>query len=377
MIDSLAPGGAERSLVDMAPHLVSAGIRLEVAVLNDRSGLGPELEGIGVPVTVVDGDGRAAWLGAMVRMLRRRRPDVVHTTLFESDIVGRTAAALVRVPVVSSLVNTPYGREHASEAGVGRVRLAGAHAADAATARVVRRFHAVSEPTAAICVARLRLRPDRVEVIPRGRDLARMGPPSQHRRQAARQAVGIASNTPVVLAVGRQEPQKGLDVLVRAVPAVLLEEPSIQVLVAGPEGRATPELRGLVTEVGVGGAIRFLGAREDVPDLLCAADVFVLPSRREGLPGAVLEAMAMEVPIVAADLPTVREAIPDEACGLLVPTGDPAALSRALLRVLADRSGARRRVDVARQRFADRFDIVSVSRAMVRFYETALANGPT
>jgi glycosyltransferase involved in cell wall biosynthesis len=376
LIDSLAPGGAERSLVDLAPHLVAAGIRLEVAVLHDRPGLGAELERSGVPVTVVDGHSRPARVAGMVRLLRRRRPDLVHTTLFESDLVGRTAAALLRVPVVSSLVSTPYGPAHAAEAGVRRSRLLGAQAADAATARTVRRFHAVSEATVEAYVTRLRLRSERFEVIPDGRDLAKLGPSSAERRRTTRHGLGIGPDVPVALAVARQEPPKGLDVLLRAVPAIRSTLPGCLVLVAGGPGRATDELVRLMVDLDVGDSVRFLGHRDDVADLLCAADVFVLPSRREGLPGVILEAMAMGVPVVASDMRPVREAVPDDRYAVLVPPEDPTALAAALTDAVGDRAVAERRAQAARARFTECFEITAVSRAMVGFYEKALRERP-
>ena len=372
LIDSLAPGGAERSLVDLAPHLVAAGIRLEVAVLHDGPGLRVELERSGVPLTVVEGESRAARVAAMVRLVRRRHPDLVHTTLFESDLVGRTAAALVRLPVVSSLVSTPYGPAHAAEARVRRSRLRAAQGVDAMTARVVRRFHAVSEAAADAYVTRLRLRRERVEVIPDGRDVTKMGPASAERRRTTRTALGVGPEVTVVLAVARQEPPKGLDVLLRAVPALRTALPHAMVLVAGAPGRATDDLVRLTVDLDLGDAVRFLGPRDDVTDLLCAADAFVLPSRREGLPGVVLEAMAMGAPVVATDLPPVREAVPDDRYALLVPPEDPAALAAAVTEVVADRTGAECRVEAARARFAERFEVVAVSRAMVDFYRRAL-----
>jgi glycosyltransferase involved in cell wall biosynthesis len=368
VIDSLAPGGAERSLVDLAPHLVAAGVDLDVAVLCDRGGLGPELERCGIPLHVVGGHSRPARVAGMVKLIRRCRPDLVHTILFESDVVGRTAAALLRVPVVSSLTNTPYGPEHAAEAGVRRSRLLAAQGVDAVTARAVRRFHAVSQAAADAYVARLALRPGRIEVIPECRDPAKLGVPSPERRRAARLALGMAPDTPIVLAVGRQEPQKGLDVLLRAVPALHAAVPGTQVLIAAREGRATAELHRLAANLD---QVQFLGGRDDVADLLCAADVMVLPSRREGLPGVVLEAMAMEAPIVASDLRPVREAVPDDRYAILVPPEDPAALAEAMAGALTDRAAAERRVTAARERFTERFDIAAVSRAMVSFYRRA------
>jgi glycosyltransferase involved in cell wall biosynthesis len=376
LIDSLAPGGAERSLVDMAPHLTAAGINLAVAVLHDRSGLAGELEHHRIPVDVVGRESRVSWLIGVASLLRQRRPDLVHTTLFESDLVGRMAATFSRIPVVSSLANTSYGPEHFDESALSTLKLRGAWIADATSARLVRRFHAVSQSVADTSIARLHLPATRVDVIPRGRDVARLGRPSARRRREVRAGLGLPSDVSVVLTVARQEPQKGLDVLVKAFPTVVDRNPHVLLLVAGREGRATANLVRLQTDLRVEQYIRFLGERGDIADLLCAADAFVLPSRREGLPGAILEAMAMSAPVVASDLPTVREVVPDNRFAMLVRPENPIELGKAIASVLADRAGATQRAAAARARFERHFDITAVSRAMLNFYARALLIGP-
>jgi glycosyltransferase involved in cell wall biosynthesis len=176
----------------------------------------------------------------------------------------------------------------------------------------------------------------------------------------------------VVLAVARQEPQKGLDILIKAFPIVLDRNPHARLFIAGREGRATATLAQLRADLRVEPYVHFLGERGDIADLLCAADAFVLPSRREGLPGSILEAMAMRAPVVASDLPTVREVVPDDRFAVLVRPEDPLELGKALTSVLADRAGATRRAVAARARFERQFDIAAVSRAMVSFYGRAL-----
>jgi glycosyltransferase involved in cell wall biosynthesis len=116
-----------------------------------------------------------------------------------------------------------------------------------------------------------------------------------------------------------------------------------------------------------------MGVRTDVPDLLCAADVFVLPSRWEGLGSVLLEAMALEAPIVASDLPTTREILSDGVSARLVPPQEPGLLARAILDVFADTPSAERRARNARTRFVDRYTIDRVSGEMMEFYQRSLA----
>jgi len=372
LIDSLVPGGAERSLAAMAPHLIAGGIRLEVATLHERPGLHDELTGIGVPLHCLAGPGgRAGWIARTVRLIATRRPDIVHTTLFEADVAGRVAAAMCRTPVVSSLVNVAYGPEQQGS-GIGSTKLGAARLVDAVTARPVIRFHAVSRHVGEVMAQRLHLQSVRVEVVPRGRDPELLGRRTEERRASARAGLGLGDD-PVVLAAARHEQQKGLDTLVEAVPFVLGSARAARFLIAGREGTQTRRLYALVDRLGVHDAVWFLGTRADVYDLLCAADVFAFPSRWEGMPGAILEAMALETPIVASDVPPVREAVTDGVSARLVPPGRPQALAEAIVDSLGDPAGNVMRTARALSDFHARFTIGRAAEGMLAFYEHALS----
>ena len=211
----------------------------------------------------------------------------------------------------------------------------------------------------------------RVEVVRRGRDPVQLGEPGPERKRKVRERLGITEEDVVVLAAARHEPQKGLDVLVRALPNVRQSYPTLRFLLAGREGNQTPLLIRLLEQNGLQESTQILGERSDVADLMCAADVWVEPSRWEGGPGAVLEAMALEVPMVVSDLVVYRDAITDRSARL-VPTDDPVALAEAILGVLADRPAAAERARQARARFLERFTIERVAAEMMGFHERAL-----
>jgi glycosyltransferase involved in cell wall biosynthesis len=374
LIDSLAAGGAERSLAALAPAYRERDVELTVAYLHERPGeIREELQAAGAAVHSLAGAGGAAgavWRGR--RLLAARRPDLVHTTLFEADLVGRAAAGLVRVPVVSSLVNAAYGAEQAGAPGLRRRKLLAARALDAASARRVVRFHAISGHVADLMAVRLRLPRGRIDVVPRGRDPAALGERTAARRDTARAALGLPAGTPMVLAAARHEHQKGLDVLLAAFPAVRERVPAARLAVAGRGGNQTPLLEAAAARLGPGGSVAFLGARHDVPELLCAADAFVVPSRWEGFGSVLLEAMALEAPVVASDLPAIREVVADGATALLVPPEQPVALAAAVAATLADPASAAERARRARERFRERFTIDRVADGMVEFYRRAL-----
>lgn len=371
-IDSLAAGGAERSLAHLAACYPGLGIELEIAYLHDRPGVQPDLVEAGARLFPAVGSNRWERIARLTDLVRSRRPHLVHTTLFEADIAGRIAARRAHVPVVSSLVNVAYGEEHRADPNVGRWRLRGAQLVDAVTGRLAVRMHAVSVFVADTMARRLRYPRERIVVIPRGRDAHRLGRRTRERRAALRSALGIDGTVPVALAVARQEHQKGLDVLLDATARVLGRFPDLRVLVAGREGTQSHELRKRSRALGLESRVEFLGARDDVAELLCAADLFVLPSRREGLPGSVLEAMALETPIIASDLPQVRELI-DDSMGVIVPRDGPEQLAAAVIDVLTHAREAQERATRARDRFMAEFTIEEIADRTATFYREILA----
>lgn len=371
LIDSLSPGGAEHSLAALAPHLGDRDVRLTVGYLSEREGLRARIESHGIRVVSLSGSGgrRGAFSRAR-HLVAHLRPDLVHTTLFEADLLGRPAARLAGVPVVTSLVNDAYGPAHLGDQALRRWRVHAAHLADAATAQLAVRFHAISRQVAAAMTTRLALPASKVDVIYRGRDPRVLGVRDEERRARTRTALGVDRDTPLVLAAARQEHQKGLDILLEAFPRVRQQLPRAQLVIAGREGNQTDKLHAQAARRELAGAVRFLGARTDVPDLLCAADVFVLPSRWEGLAGVVLEAMALRTPIVTSALPAVAEAV-DEHSALLVPPERPLALTRAIITVLSDESGAALRAAAAHTRFHAHFAIDGIADQMAAFYRRA------
>jgi glycosyltransferase involved in cell wall biosynthesis len=373
VIDSLArSGGAEQSLLAMAPHLVRAGVELDVAYLVERDGLAEALRGAGATVTKVPGGGRAARVAGVRRLVARSRPDLVHTTLFEADVVGRIASVLTRTPVVSSLVNASYGPEHVGDPRLRAWRVRTAQALDAGTAQVVRRFHAISGHVADTMAARLHVPRHRIDVVSRGRDPDLLGLRTAERAEKARRELGVPLNGPVVVAAARHERQKGLDVLVDAFSLVLADCPDARLVIAGRTGNATAELEAIVDRRRLAGRVQLLGARSDVADIIAAADAFVVPSRWEGLGSVLLEAMALEAPIVASRLPAIQETLGFETA-VLVPPGHAAALAAAIVVTLTDTAGAQTRGRRARERFLAHFTVDRVSAEMIAFYDRALA----
>jgi glycosyltransferase involved in cell wall biosynthesis len=200
-------------------------------------------------------------------------------------------------------------------------------------------------------------------------------PPSVRADRAdVRRRLGIPPDAPLALTVARFTEQKGHAFLLDAVPAILAAAPNARFVWVG-DGPLRPELTRAIREYGLDRAVLMLGQRVDVPDLLVAANCFVLPSLFEGLPIALLEAMAAGLPVVATRVCGNEEAMIDGVTGRLVPPRDPAALAAAMLEAIDPVVGpVWGRAAQARQ--ARAFDARRMARETAAIYERVLAELP-
>lgn len=373
IIDSLGAGGAERSLQEMLPHFEAAGMDVHVACFR-RPAEGVEALVLGRhPVTFVAarGEGRLTQIQRLRQLIREARIDVVHTSLFEADVFGRTATAGTGTAVVTSLVNMPYEvarRKH--DRNVNGGKLLAVRGLEALTGHLFAdRFHAITDAVRQNAHRRYGFPLGRMDVVYRGRDPERLGRRSAARRDRVRTALGLSHEEPLILTAGRQEFQKGQVHLIRALGR--MKTPS-RLIVAGRPGSATGSLEAAVGDAGLEARVTFLGYRDDVPDLMAAADVFALPSLWEGLGCVVLEAMALELPLVASDLAPVREVTEDGAVARLVPATDESALAEALDAHFAAPEQARAQVARARELFESRYTVAESARGMMDIFARAL-----
>jgi len=371
-IDTLEIGGAEKSLLELTSRLDRTRFEPVVCHVYPGDSLRSFFEKAGVRVCCL-GLRPKYRLVAGVRRARQlictERPRLVHTSLFRANQIGRIAAFLSRTPVVSSLVNNSYAAVRLKEnPHMSWWKLKSVQLTDAATARLVRRFHAVAEAVKETSCKQLRIPPDKIAVVPRGRDLSMfMGDLLTDRADSQNEI-----KFPRLLCVGRVIDQKGHKYAIEAFPSIREVFPEAELWIAG-EGWLEADLRQKCRELGIEDAVKFLGRRDDVPDLLRQADVFVFPSLYEGLPGALVEAMLAGRAIVASDLPVTRELIDEGVHGRLVPPGNSQALAQAVLELLADNTSLKAMARKAQERARERFDINVVVGQMEQFYRECLA----
>jgi glycosyltransferase involved in cell wall biosynthesis len=377
VINGLGTGGSERSTAEMLPFLVEAGITPIVVCLYSRQeGIEKGVRSNEFDVRILSGGNLFQRVRELRRLITIERPDVVHTTIFEANITGRFASAFGgRPPVITSLVSTPYSKVRLRDPNIKAMRLSAVRMIDGWSARhFSTHFHAVSSAVERAAVEGLKIAPDRISVIHRGRAAERLGRPSFRRRIRARGMLGIPNNCLLLINVARHEFAKGQHHLLEAMVPILIRHPESVLLVAGRKGHASQELERLRTTLGLSDRVRFLGHREDVPDLLAAADVFVFPSLWEGLPGAVIEAMALGLPIIASDLDATREVVEEGRNALLVRPSSPHALAEALLELMDDQQRRQSFGARSRQIFEDRFTIDRSARLMIELYRRVADN---
>jgi glycosyltransferase involved in cell wall biosynthesis len=228
----------------------------------------------------------------------------------------------------------------------------------------------VSEASRRDFLRAYRVPASRVVMIPIGTECGDLASRDERRSRLVR-AAGIDGDPPIVVQVGSFTAEKNHRWMVEAFARVLERRPDARLVLIG-DGPLMSVVTAAVAARGLDGPIRFLGAREDADELVGGADLLVLPSLTEGLPGVVLEAAAREVPAVANDVGGVREVIEDGRTGYVVPVGDQAALVDRVVGLLEDPALARRMGAAARTRICERFDLRHVVDAFERWYRELL-----
>ncbi len=334
-------GGTRRHLVDLARGEQRAGLDVHVAGATLRT---PDVtrdldllatEGIGVTRIQMQRSVAPAsdrrHVHELRALLRHLRPDIVHTHSSKAGALGRWASWREGL---GARVHTPHVFSFLFVGMFGTGPRAGYRLIERWLAERTARVIAVGEDEAATIRASGVVPQARLRVVTNGLDPR----PFQTAPAADRARLGFSPDVPLLLCAGQFNHAKGQDLLIDAIAQTGLEH--VQLALAG-EGELQTALEARVAALGLGRRVRFLGVRDDMPALLAAADLYVLPSRWEGMPYVVLEAMATGRPVVATPVDGARELLRDGRCGRLTAAIAPGALADAL-RELLDRPRAER-----------------------------------
>jgi len=323
IITGLAYGGAETQLVNLAIRLKERGWDVRVVSMLPPQAFTEELKEVGIPLTTLNmrrgvADSRAVF--RLVKILREWQPDIVHSHMVHANLLARITRLLVPIPVlICTAHNTYEGGRHreifyrftdflcdlttqVSWAGLERYVQVGA----------------VSER--------------KIRYIPNGIDINRFMP-CQETRNRIRDKLDLKDFF-VWLAVGRFHVQKDYPNLLHALSRVTGKFNNMLLLIAG-DGPLRPDMEELTKKLGLDERVRFLGICHNVPELMNAADAFVLSSRWEGFGLVLVEAMACQLPVVATDSGGPREILNGGTLGFLVPPGDSEALAAAMMKMMS------------------------------------------
>lgn len=352
VMSSFEPGGTERQMIELVRRLDRSRWDVHVACLRTGGRWFDRVSSVAecahFPLASLRRPSTFDRLREFVHWCGERRFAVVHACDTPSNIFGLPGAALARVPV---------------RIGTRRDVNPGRSAAQLALQRAAYSFAHVVVANAKAAAERLRFERvprGHIAVVPNGVDLSQF--PARMRTAPLRRVVTVAN----------LRPEKGHDVLIEAAARVLAACADARfVFVGGGTERAA--LEALARERGVADAVVFEGHAEDVAAALDAADIFVLPSRSEAFPNALLEAMASGVPVVASAVGGILEMVHDGRTGRLVPPGDAPALAASLLAMMRDPESAIRMGAAAGADVRARFSFDRMVAGFERIYLTELA----
>jgi glycosyltransferase involved in cell wall biosynthesis len=317
-------GGVENQLLQVLRTYDRTKLNPLVVSLSDKGNIGQEIEAEGIELVCLNKLGhqfRPSMVDDLARIMSERKIHILRTHQYHANFYGRLAARRVNVPCVVASVHNIYTRDRKLHRRLFNRYLA----------RYTDKIVAVSEPVRADILKYDRVAPEKITVITNGVDVTRFadvdGAP-------VRDELGLPEDAFVVGTVGRLTEQKDQKTLLEAASR-LKNIDDVRVIIIG-DGPLMEELRSLSVRLGISDRTVFTGMRRDIPALLAAMNVFVLPSLWEGMPNALIEALAAGKPLIATDIPPFRAIIDSTDVAMLFPERDARSLAGAIERLQAD-----------------------------------------
>ncbi|PWA04853.1 glycosyltransferase family 4 protein [Flavobacterium psychrotolerans] len=369
VIDSFFTGGAEFSTLELFGFLKDSGVEICVCKTKDmHPQYDPEVFGLDKnSIFTLPQKGFWEKRKALQKIIAEFKPDVVHSVLFNANLMVRTIRLFDGSFMhLESLVNHTYSANRLKEPGVTKYKLEIYRWLDIITSFLgTDHFHPNGFSVAEHYQKKLHISPKKMTVVQRGRkaDRYEVAP-------LLKSEFGIDENQLVLINVARQEYQKGQDVLLDAMallPQSVLDK--IHLLIVGREGKATSLLQQQVLKNKINTNVTFLGHRTDIPALLNMSDVFVFPSRFEGLPGVLIEAEASGLPIICTHLSMMLEVVEANQNALTFEINNATQLAEAIAQLVTDATLRERFAKKSKEIFIENFQIESVNKKMFDLYQ--------
>ena len=320
-------GGVQQQLLSLLKTYNREWFHPIFCCLGPKEEIGKEIEGTGIEFIPLNKLRYNRFSPGIVlelhRLMKKKQIHVVRTHRYRSNLYGRLAAFLAGVPVIIASVHDNYRTDKRPKRRIMNRILS----------KITDKIVAVSEDVKEDIMRYDRIDPSKIEVIPNGIDVERFNP--EKNTTDIRKEFSLEEDDIVIGFVGRIVPAKGLEYLLNALPYLKEEFKSIKLLIVG-EGSLVEKLKERAKKNNIFDNILFIGRRRDIPEILASINIFVMPSIAEGLPNALLEAMAMGKPIVTTEVGGIPEIVKNGFNGLLVPPRDTLSLSKAIKELISN-----------------------------------------
>ena len=362
--------GPERQILQLAKSMEAEGFQLEIVALYRRKGAMPpihpllkEAKKIGLRAEQLNDRGKFSLktVSSITDKLKEEHFSLIHTHGYKANLIGGMAAKLAGIKCIATV--------HLHTQANLRLKLY--RLIDLFALRFFSKIIAVCENLRQEMIS-AGLSENKIVTIHNAVDLKDFSPNTFCNVQQIEDQLGIEANQPIVSIIGRLSPQKGHRYFLEAAARVLKALPESRFLIIG-DGPLKRHLEEFATSLGIGGAVSFLGYREDIVDLMRLSDVIVISSIREGLPYVLLEALALAKPVVATRVGGVPEVVKDKVTGFLVPPQDAKALAEAVIHLLSDRKEAKRVGEEGRELIYRKFSVQTMARRIAEVYREVLA----
>ena len=352
-------GGAELKLLELIRLLDKDKYNIAVCSVGGGGPLQKEFERLGLNVFVFKKHHRfdLSLLVKTINVMRNLRIDIVQTTLFYADVIGAYAAYLANVPIV---ISWEVGEHIHRPMRLMAYRLA---------SRKIDNVVAVSRAIQKQIIEEKWIHPENVIMIHYGIDVDRY----VNTHMLKREDIGLRNEHIVLGTVARLGEQKGHKYLISAAPQIVRQFPNVHFVFAG-DGPLRHQLENQIRRLDLEDHFHLLGFRSDVVNLLHLFDVFVLPSLYEGLPNAVLEAMACNKPVIATGVDGTSEAVVDQVTGYIVPSKHPEALAQKIIQLLSTEGQIQAMGKSGGERIREHFSIEKQVREFENLYDDLFKN---
>ena len=367
VIDSFFTGGAEFSTLELFKYLKEKNVVIQICKLKKMSPeYAPETFNLSNDyiATLPNGDFLQK-RKALKKMISQFKPDIIHSVLFNANLLVRSIRVFDSSFIhIESLVNHTYSENRLQEEGVTKIKLEGYRFLDRITSALgTDHFHPNGYSVAKHYQEKLGIDQKKMTVVHRGRDIKKYDVLPFNRKE-----IGIDEDKIILLNVARHEYQKGQDILLKALtllPKEILEKVH---LIVGREGKLTTSLLKFVEENKLETTITFLGHRADIPELLKMSDIFVFPSRFEGLPGVLIEAEAAGLPVICTNLPMMKEVVEVDKNALVFEINNERQLAECISKLVFDEKLKNEFALESKKIFEEKFLLDSVHQKMYDLY---------